>query len=239
MSALRFGVDSASTVTIASIERVTTWAGIPPAWWARYLGSGGHAADPLTAQEAWLLHAHRIPIALVFNDVDRAQLATIAQGFAAADQAVAQAKALGVPHLTTLYADIERGWPLTAAWLVGWTRRVLTLGYGPGAYLGPSDPTVEHALETHPVVLALPGARVQDDVSLSQLSLWAAQWAQAGEWTARHGDRISPPPWLTLPTAEDAAQFGVWQFAGNQIGGTVDLDLLRPDATPAPHLWVA
>lgn len=232
MSALLFGVDSGAPVTVAAVEQVTAWAGTAPRFWARYLGDGGGAATPLSKQEAWLIHAHKIAVALVYNDIDRAKLATRQQGLDAAAQAAAQAKALGVPAMTSLYADIEYGWPLTAPWLQGWCQCLMAGGYSPGLYCGPQVPAVAAALSA---------LRSKDPGTTAHLSLWAASWLYSGAWdkfrTVDGHRRISMPPWMHFPPGEDADQVGMWQFSGPSCDGMVDLDLLDPSASPVPRLW--
>ncbi|MDA8346943.1 MAG: DUF1906 domain-containing protein [Thermaerobacter sp.] len=235
---LQFGVDSGAPVNTTRLDAVAKWAGTPPRWWGRYLGTGGGAATPLTASEAALLHARGVAIALVFNDVDRRELATRQQGITAAQEAVRQAKALGVPQQTTLYADIEYGWPLTAAWLIGWAQGVLAADYTAGVYLDPADIAVQRALGyLHVVKPTVVAMRLREPALAGQLRLWDALWLHGGEWTARHGDRISTPPWIHLPPSEATTQTGLWQFSGPSCSGMVDLNLLDPAATPAPILW--
>ncbi len=240
MTPLRFGVDSGAPVDTGRIGIIDRWAGVKPGWWGRYLGNGGGAATPLSESEAALLHAQGIAIALVFNDVDRFALSTRAQGLSAASLAVRQARALKVPALTTLYADIEHDWPLTPPWFLGWAQGILSGGFTPGAYLGPADIDVQKTLGyLHIVKPTLASLRPKEPALAGQIRLWDALWLHGGEWTAFRNGRISLPPWIHLPPSETTMQTGIWQFSGAACSGMVDLDLLDDSATPAPNLWLA
>lgn len=219
-----FGVDSSAPVTQAFYEEVVRWAGMEPQWWGRYLGTGGHAATPLTKAEVAEAHRVGLKLALVFNDVDRTTLTSANAGKSAAKLAVQQAKAIGAPPMTTLFVDIEEGWGLTAAWLLGWAQGLLSLGYSPGIYCPVAE---ELAIE------AVSALAKRDLGTFQHLVIWGAMWPHAGEWTARHDGRISPPPFARFPLP----QVSLWQFAGDQFAG-VDLDLLNTKEEPAPRLWV-
>lgn len=217
---LRFVVDSSAPVDQAFVDRVTKWAGEKPFAWARYLGTGGGAATSLSVHEADVIHKSGMGIVLVYNDVDRTKLASQNQGVIAAHQAVSQAKALGVPMGTTIYADIEYGWPVTAAWLEGWIAGIDGASLDAGVYVSPGDATVRKAIA---------GLSAKDR---ARLSLWYAAWGQT-PWDARNGDRISFPAWRKQYPQE----VGLWQFAGPSCSNSIDLNLLKTDASPAPKVW--
>lgn len=227
MKPLLFGVDSSAPADSGFLARVTQWAGQRPAFWARYLGSGGGAATPLSREEAAFLFAQGVAIALVFNDVDQHALGTAAEGEDAAARALAQARAIGVPAAVTIYADIEAGWQLTAPWLLGWIRIMLAHGQVPGVYVGLAQPVVQSVLHS---------LRAREPGLMAHLSLWDAQWAESS-WDAPAGGMRSLPRWIRAQPSEDALQLGLWQFAGPSCGASVDLDLLDTQASPAPVLW--
>src|SRR5580704_10968080 len=108
--------DGSGTVALTS---VTQRAGAAPAFWGRYIG--GHYS--LTAVEAAFLNAAGCKILLIYNGTSNTAASVqggFAEGQADANNAVAAAAALGVPPNTSVYADIEGGWAVTADWLCGW-----------------------------------------------------------------------------------------------------------------------
>ena len=226
---LAFAVDSARTVTCALYEELLRWAGTKPRAWGRYLGEGGGAAAPLTQGEVAFLHQQDVGILLVFNDVDRQRLLTRRNGEDAATLAVGEARALDAPTGVGVYADIERGWPVTSEWLIGWAQAVAAAGFVTGAYLMLSDPSVQRTMAA---------MRSREPVLTAHLALWTARWLHEVEWVTMRDGRISTPRWLPLSPSEDATQVGVWQFAGPSCNKTVDLDLVDPNAEPKPALWL-
>jgi len=213
------GVDSNDTVTDAFLQEVQHWLGIRPHFWGRYL-------DTLTPQEVARLLSWGIGILPISRYATATTVATAEDAQAIAARTVAAARELGIPSGTTIPVDVEYGWPVTAAFLDAWTQAVEAADYGPAAYLGTAD-------QDHMTALAGMNAALRD-----KLAVYAAHDEVGVPWpdwrtVLLFWRRISTPPWATdLP-----AGTGVWQFAIDQMGGLVDLDLLDATATPGVVLW--
>jgi len=216
------GVDSVSTVTADILHQVQSFLGLRPASWGRYL-----AVDKVTQNELGFLFSWGIGVHLIWNGQTAETVATQAQGEAAAAAAIAEAKSLGTPAGVTLTVDIEGSFPVESPFLNGWADGLHRGGFLPGAYLSPLNTTHMQALAG------------MDPSLRARLSVYAAHWLTTGEYTARHREwifweRISTPPWpKDLP-----AGTGMWQFAGNQLGDLIDLNLQDVTASPGIHLWL-
>lgn len=198
-----------------------------PAFWCLYLGSGGDAATPATTATADAVARWGAAIVVVWNDADEALLAGgWAGGVSGANQAVAQARALGVPPGTAIWCDVESEWTLTAGFADGWTCTLLQAGFVPGFYGCLSAPGFAQGF------LA---AYAADAGNLGRCLLWAAT-PEPG-YTA--GEAL--PAWAPdAPSAETAGLVVLWQVAEKAYGGRVDVDLARGDwAAGGPGWWGA
>jgi hypothetical protein len=219
------GVDSARKVDAAFVHTVVETLGLTPAFWGRYLGTGGGAAEPLAAAEVSLLHERGVSLLLIWNDATPSDLHATADAVAQARAAILRCRQLQVPAGVTVYVDIEAGWPLDPGWLVAWQETLAAADYSAGAYLTVARPPVARALASLP------------SSTLDHLHLWNAGWiSPPGTYPyllrTAEGERIAPPAWPAwLPAA-----VGAWQYAGD-VAGMVDLDLIDEALPSAPVLW--
>ncbi len=203
---------------------VVDWAGAAPVAWGRYLGSGGGAATPLTAQEVSFLHANRCAILPIYNDspLNGGQAGTYALGQQDADAAIGRAQALGVPAGVYLCCDIEYGAPLTADYVRGWCDTMRPSIYGGSGILYGALSSPGFA---QPLLAAMGDSNVQ------RLLLWAAT-PEPGSSTA-----ASMPNWAPdAPSAQTQGMVRLWQYAEGDYGGWVDLDQIDTTLL-ATGLW--
>lgn len=126
----------------------------------------------------------------------------VPQGTAAADDAVAQAKALGLGAGSVLYENVEnypRGGTNTSrvlGYLDAWTKRLHQLGYRSGAYGGGASLTPDLVAATGSITVpdVLDTARWNDDASTDDPAIPAGLWADhqrvhqyAGDLYETHG----------------------------------------------------
>ena len=207
-----------------------------PAAWARYLGTGGGAATPLTAAEAQALLDAGIAILPVYNDspLNGGAAATYAQGQADAQQAISQAQALRVPTETYLICDIEFSAlsALTGDYLAGWadTMRAGPYAGAGGVYANLLDPRFSTALD----------AALTRSQNVGRMLWWLASWISQGDagipatpaWDASSGP--TGLPW----SASYLANVVAWQYAGSALGGAVDVSLIHLPLPAPGGLWV-
>ncbi|MDE2101527.1 MAG: DUF1906 domain-containing protein [Patescibacteria group bacterium] len=216
-----FGVDSSSPVTSQLYDAVVKWAGHKPEFWFRYLGNFIVRTD-----EVVLLHSLQTKVGLVYNLAKPTLLELLSQGAEDGHKAVELARGVGAPRGVTLFADIEHGWPLTTAWLEGWTRSITEGGYAAGVYLSPNDWSVQKTL----VVFRSTRPELWKD-----LVLWFAYWLGEESWVRSNEIDIPSSRPFTQTLVNDHSS--VWQFAGEVMSGKIDLDVYFPGFGPEPKFW--
>jgi hypothetical protein len=213
-------VDSAGPVDEAFLSAVEALCCQKPIVWGRYLTDGHGAATPLTADEAAVLHAAGIAVLLYANNATSTSVGGT-DGRADAAEAIAAARALGIPAGTLLVADLEYGWPVAQAWLQGWCGAIRAADYAAGFYGCLAQPYLRL-----PFTNALKGGM-------------AAPALVSASWTAGPADFEGArlPAWAPeFATPETRAMIAGWQATGGQQvqGGPVDLGVW--DA-PLSQLW--
>jgi hypothetical protein len=227
---VRFMVDSALPATspvqpnLTLWDDVLAWAGGKPFLWGRYLGTGGGAATPLTADEANWLFARGCGVIPIYNDspVNAGIQGTYALGQQDAQRAMAQAQAVGVPEGVYLVADIEYGAAVTGDWIRGWADAMRAGPYaGAGIlYCAPRSPAFAQAWQD---------AWGSGNPNVRRLLIWSAT-PEPGPSTA-----AGMPPWG--PDVPPGGTVAIWQYAEGAYGGLVDLDE-ADDQALAGGLWV-
>ena len=208
------GVDSADSVTQAFIDDVTRFLGNKPAFWGRYLFTGGVGATPVTTEEISLLHSNGISVLLIANDYRNIDLAL---------------SSLRSPKPVAVYLDVEAGVEYPQSVIATWVRITApSLGIIAGVYCALARPAVQRAVQS------LNGLPVK---------LWDAHWLwPAGFYLWREeashgrGGEVTPGAFqrrydkghaVSIPRDENGIQYQIRQIAGNVTtpgGYLVDID---------------
>ncbi|HEU5138427.1 MAG TPA: glycoside hydrolase domain-containing protein [Bacillales bacterium] len=130
-----WGVDSAEKVTSNLYNCVVDHYGTPR-YWGRYLQTIVDETVGMTKQEIQFLHEKGIKIIPIFM-FDRAT--GYRHGRVIAHNALAQARRLGVPKGTYVFANIEKDDDVDEAWIRGWVDAMFPSGYRPGLYCNPDQ----------------------------------------------------------------------------------------------------
>jgi Domain of unknown function (DUF1906) len=136
-----WGVDSATstnkivTGNLTLFDYITQEAGQVPQFWGRYIG-GAYA---LTQEEVDFIATQSqgmCKILVVYNGASPASVAGDGQsGANDATQALTAAQSLGIPCNVWIYADIEAGWKVNPAWILGWWETMAASDYAnPGGF---------------------------------------------------------------------------------------------------------
>jgi Domain of unknown function (DUF1906) len=150
---MAWGVDSANQASIAHggiffWDAVVRMAGMPPAFWGRYIG-GLYALD---LNEVNFLHSRGCKIAVVYNGATNSQASVgggTNEGTVDAGNAVRAATALGIPSGVCIYADIEMSWQVSPSWLQGWATEITSQNYVPGFYCNPLPMNIFNSSYSH------------------------------------------------------------------------------------------
>lgn len=128
---IAWGVDSANAVTNESLACVRDNFGDPKVW-GRYLGEKEGVSEGLTTDEVKLLHSNNIKVLVIWNHFTNAT--GYENGKNEARLAIEEAKKLGIPQGTALFADIEPSYPVDAGFIKGWFEEIDESEYKPGIY---------------------------------------------------------------------------------------------------------
>jgi hypothetical protein len=224
---VHFGVDSTSAVNrllstvVAALKK--------PAFWGRYV-----TGFPVTAAELTFLGANGIKLLPVYQATTAhpQALQTASQGQSDAHAAMSAATGCGIPSHRgiALYADIERGYGVTAAWLSAWTDTVQSGGFVPAVYCASDD-------DASPGIVSAYGALSHDQ--RTALLLWSNAPAlyDSSVWSAAQ----IPASIGGVPIAAGGGSHvpNVWQYAipgGTDPNQPVDLDVC--DDTAFAAMWL-
>lgn len=128
------------------------------------------------------------------------------RGATSAAYAVRAARELLCPAGVVIWADVEASSVLDAAWAGAWAEGVRSGGYVPGIYCSLANVHVDAAVT---------GAHIP--------CLWDADW-------------VARPVGLPRVWPHFAVRPAAWQYAGNAMGGLVDLSAIRLPL-PEGELW--
>lgn len=131
-----WGVDSASLTSSDMLSCVKENFGSPEVW-GRYLGEKEGVSAGITPEEVELLHSNDIKILVIWNHFTDAT--GYENGVEQAEQAIQEAKDLGIPEGVAIFADIEPNYPVDSEFIRGWYEVVSDSEYVPGIY-GIFDP---------------------------------------------------------------------------------------------------
>lgn len=135
MAKYLWGVDSSTNVTQELYNCVVRHLGTP-SYWGRYLTTVPNASEGLTRAEIDFIQSKEMKILPIYNNFQ----ASIGnrQGRVAAKNAIFDARRLGVPKGTVLFANVERFFDVDSEWIRGWVEEIYSSGYRSGLY---NDPT--------------------------------------------------------------------------------------------------
>jgi hypothetical protein len=123
-----WGIDTVSNVQSGNIIAQTKADLGAPQFVGRYL----IYSSELSSTEAHYIHQQGVSILLI-DDPSR----TFTSGSTEADQAIAQAKALGVPHGVAIFRDVETSDPISATYIQTYVAAFAGSGYVAGFYENP------------------------------------------------------------------------------------------------------
>jgi peptidoglycan hydrolase-like protein with peptidoglycan-binding domain len=127
-----WGVDSTTIVNSAFLNQIRGSFGTP-SFIGRYLDA--ITFSPMNASEASYIHSQKIHILPIMSDFGGDT--TSARGTARANDAIAKARALGIPAKTVIIADIENNSSVDAGYIEAWYKTISAAGYTPGYYDNP------------------------------------------------------------------------------------------------------
>lgn len=178
-----WGVDSASAVTKDLYDCVLKNFG-KPSYWGRYLVTNPGAAIGLTREEAQLLHHSGTKVLPIYSKF--AQATGYREGKMIAQNAIYQARRLGIPDGKVVFANLERYFEIDEAWIRGYVDGIYPSGYKPGLYFDPVEGSFSAAY----------CAAVGNDKKVAtQVVLWSAE-PESGVTKARNAPSFRPkkPP---------------------------------------------
>ncbi|MBA2396502.1 MAG: peptidoglycan-binding protein [Ktedonobacteraceae bacterium] len=128
-----WGVDTTASITSAFLSSIKSNYGTPD-FVGRYLDQETGFTTGLTKSEVSYIHGQSIKILLIESDHGGD---TSSEGTTKANQAIQQAKALGVPTGNTLFADVEVGSAVDSTFIQDWYKTITAAGYKAGIYENP------------------------------------------------------------------------------------------------------
>jgi hypothetical protein len=214
------GVDCVTDTTVAQggqpdMFRYLKTVDQIPSFVGRYLPSTHLTAfTGITSAEITFCGKQGMPILLIYSTSLTSAGGigtTLADGQAAASDAVAGALSLAIPANGTLciYGDIEAGTVVTAAWIEGWHAGITAGGFLPGLYLNPNDPATNAAYTA--AYNATPAMRVANGSFL---------YSSQPENTT-----VTPATFSPLTCDANAEGVVVWQWIEGLLGGLIDKDI--------------
>ena len=127
-----WGVDTTSFVTSSFLSEVGNNFGTPQ-FIGRYIDA--ISFSPMTASEASFIHSKGIRILPILSDFGGDT--GYSTGVSRANDAIAKARALGIPSGTIIVVDLENGSAVDAGYVEGWYNTIAAAGYVVGYYENP------------------------------------------------------------------------------------------------------
>lgn len=131
-----WGVDSAQSVTPELFECVMKNFSFPN-YWGRYLTTVPNASEGLTNEEIQFMKSKGIKLLPIYNDF-RASTG-YREGQVVARNAIFQARRLGLPKGTPIFANVERFFTVDDGWIRAWVETFIPSGYLSGFYHDPTE----------------------------------------------------------------------------------------------------
>lgn len=211
-----WGVDSSQEVTKEFYDCVLTNFG-KPNFWGRYLTRVEGASEGLTQTEIELLHNSGTKILPIYNNFRQAT--GYAAGRVVARNTIFNARRLGIPENTALFANVEKFFPVDADWIRGYVDTFLPSGYRPGMYHDPVNGNFNNAY--------CQAVAADSNVS-QQLILWSAE-PETGTTKATEAPTFHPASPLC------AANIWGWQYGRDDETCPIDTNLV--DERLLQFLW--
>jgi hypothetical protein len=225
---------SPTDATLSVWECICRWLGGKPAFIARYTGTGGGAATPLSDTEIdFIVVQQGVPLLPVFNDspINGGTLGNAAQGTMDARMGLLWASQHGQPANTYLAFDVEASAQVQADYVQQLASNMRSSALaGSGVLYGNSGSAGN---------LGAALAAASADPNVARVLIWAAAWynrpvdgvpgpvpvdgislAAAAGLLAQLGWRAPAP----IPPL--APNVRLWQFAAGCFGGLCDLDYI-------------
>jgi Domain of unknown function (DUF1906). len=211
-----WGVDSSQRVVPSLLECVRRNFGTP-AFWGRYLTTVQGASEGLTQEEISFLRTNRIRVLPIYNDFSSAT--GYRQGSVTARNAAFHASRLGFPDGVVLFANVERFFPVDAAWIRGFVETMYGTGYRPGFY---HDPV------TGGFNAAFCQAAAENNLIRNQSILWSAQ-PEIGATARGRAPAFHP--------AKVNCEANVWIWQYGRDAETCPIDTNLAERRLMPLLW--
>jgi hypothetical protein len=174
-----WGVDSASNVTEQLFDYVIKDFGFPN-FWGRFLTTVPSASEGMTKNEISFLRNKGVKILPIYSQFNTAT--GYREGRTAANNAIFNARRLGFPKGTVLFANIEKSLEVNDEWIQGWVEALGTSGYKCGIYNDPVNGGFNQAFY---------GASKENEQVKSQSMLWSAE-PEKGGTRSRNAPRYNP-----------------------------------------------
>ncbi|MDZ5472799.1 DUF1906 domain-containing protein [Bacillus sp. 31A1R] len=203
-----WGVDSASPVTKELYDCVLNNFG-KPSYWGRYIALVPGAADVLTREEIRLLRNSGTKILPIYSNFLEAT--GYREGKVIAQNAVYNARRLGVPKGKVVFANLEKFFKIDEAWIRGFVDGMFPSGYKAGLYHDPVKGDFSAAYCE---------AVNNDNKVATQLILWSAE-PEPGVSRARNAPNFKPkkPPCK--------ANVWGWQYGRDSPVCPIDTNLIN------------
>ena len=214
-----WGVDSVDTITQSFLDDINRTFGAPD-FFGRYLG-GDYA---LTDNEVTLAQENDIKLLIVDQSYGPTSTDLVSYGYGqeAAEDAVNNAQALGIPSDVGIFANIEASSVVDSGWLNGWFDMIAEADYVPGYYANPLDKNRDDDFES---------AYAEAIGTNSQLGSEAIIWTNqdsVGRTTKEEAPEWNPTGLESNPDAPVLAwQYGIPSDPDDNFleGPNVDTDL--------------
>ncbi|MCA1029819.1 DUF1906 domain-containing protein [Bacillus timonensis] len=201
-----WGVDSASSVNEELLSCVKENFGSPK-YWGRYLTKVPNVSEGLTREEIAFIRTRGMKILPIYNVFSEA--IGYSKGQIAARNAVFNARRLGIPPNTALFANVERFFKVDSDWILGWVESIYPSGYRSGIYHDP----VEGGFSA-----AYCEAVSQNKEIAVQSILWSAE-PEPGVTKERTAPRFKPK------TPNCKANVWIWQYGRDAKECPIDTNL--------------
>ncbi len=202
-----WGVDSAAAVTEELYSCVKTNYGTPR-FWGRYLSEVPNVSEGLTREEITFIRNKGMKVLPIYNVFTEAL--GYANGQLTARNAVFNARRLGIPDNTALFANVERFFEVDEAWIRGWVESLYPTGYRPGIYHDP----IEGGFST-----SYCEAVGKNNQIAVQSILWSAE-PEPGVTKERDAPRFRPA------TPKCKANVWLWQYGRDAPACPIDTNLI-------------
>ncbi|MCH1623965.1 glycoside hydrolase domain-containing protein [Ferdinandcohnia quinoae] len=201
-----WGVDSAAVVNEDLYTCVKNNFG-NPRFWGRYLTAIPNVSEGLTKEEIAFIRNKGIKVLPIYNVFSEA--IGYSRGQIAARNAVFNARRLGIPNNTAIFANVEHFFEVDEGWLRGWVESMYPTGFRSGIYNDPVKGGFSNAYCE---------AVKKNNQIATQAILWSAE-PEPGVTKERNAPKFKPA------TPNCKANVWVWQYGRDSKQCPIDTNL--------------